>query len=331
MLRRMDGSYDEALERLHRTGPEYQDGLSNHGPMAVDALTRMGRGEDVARWTDRYLSRLEVLPTGAPVGDWAAALGDRRRLGDWLATFERELADDAWEAVLERWWPRLLPGIVAGATHGVIRTGHAVRALREQVTDPRRVELGQALASWAARFVLLPAGVPRGPFGPDDAYDRLPVGSVDGRASRRAAALGESWSAGVERAAAPRDVLADLDALVDAAVSRYAAWAPAQPTMLVHLVTAPRAVSLVLPSLPTSLWAAAYDHAWRASAAIATMYRPAGEIPVVAAALAASDVPALAARCGDEHAIKLSEVALESYGRGNPQAAMAATLAIELA
>ena len=29
------GTYDEALERLHRTGPEFDGWLANHGPMVV--------------------------------------------------------------------------------------------------------------------------------------------------------------------------------------------------------------------------------------------------------------------------------------------------------
>ncbi|MCI0614926.1 hypothetical protein L0244_18190, partial [bacterium] len=34
---------DEALEMLAATGPEYQGGLANHGPMASEALIAMGR------------------------------------------------------------------------------------------------------------------------------------------------------------------------------------------------------------------------------------------------------------------------------------------------
>ena len=62
-----------------------------------------------------------------------------------------------WRDVLQRWWPRLLPGAVASATHCLIRTWHAVRALREAVTAPRVDELAQALGYWAARWHPLPA------------------------------------------------------------------------------------------------------------------------------------------------------------------------------
>ncbi|MGW8882260.1 questin oxidase family protein, partial [Streptomyces mirabilis] len=37
------GTLDEALERLHSSGPERNGWLSNHGPMAVEALVRHGQ------------------------------------------------------------------------------------------------------------------------------------------------------------------------------------------------------------------------------------------------------------------------------------------------
>lgn len=73
------GVLDEAYERLHQTGPEFEGWLSNHGPMATEALIRMGHGGQVHSWLDGYLPRLEELPRPtAPVfvtGDF----NDRRR------------------------------------------------------------------------------------------------------------------------------------------------------------------------------------------------------------------------------------------------------------
>src|SRR3569833_107091 len=59
-------------------------------------------------------------------------------------------------------WPRLLPGSAAGATHGVIRVGHAVRSLLDLETGPRVTELAHGLAYWAARWqpLALPAAGP---------------------------------------------------------------------------------------------------------------------------------------------------------------------------
>jgi hypothetical protein len=77
------------------------------------------------------MRRLEGFPRGlGPIGsDWQDALGDLRRVANWTALFGREIGEQPWRKVLNSWWPRLLPGVVAAATHGVIRVGHAVRAL----------------------------------------------------------------------------------------------------------------------------------------------------------------------------------------------------------
>ncbi len=38
---------DETYVRMRATGPEFQGWLSNHGPMAADALVRLGCGDRV--------------------------------------------------------------------------------------------------------------------------------------------------------------------------------------------------------------------------------------------------------------------------------------------
>src|SRR5580692_206929 len=151
-----DGVLTEAYERFHRTGPEWgADQLTNHGPMAVEVLVRRGRAEVVPRWVDAYIRRLDELPraTGEITdASWPEALGNGRRIGDWTAYITRQLAEQPWREVFATWWPRLLPGIAAGATHGVIRTGHVVRTLlTTEDNAPTLDELGHALAFWAAR------------------------------------------------------------------------------------------------------------------------------------------------------------------------------------
>ena len=46
------GTLDEAYERLHATGPEFGGFLSNHGPMAAEAMVRHGHGDLVGSWLD---------------------------------------------------------------------------------------------------------------------------------------------------------------------------------------------------------------------------------------------------------------------------------------
>jgi hypothetical protein len=95
------------------TGPDRSStGLANHGPMAVDALVRMDRAQAVDRWVDRYVRKLDDLPSGRwsiSAQEWRPALGDASRLGDWLVFFERQLAEASWPEVLTTWWPRLAP------------------------------------------------------------------------------------------------------------------------------------------------------------------------------------------------------------------------------
>src|SRR5229473_7640078 len=50
---------DAALELLARRGPEYGGGLSNHGPMACEALMALARPEAVIPWLDQYRLRLQ--------------------------------------------------------------------------------------------------------------------------------------------------------------------------------------------------------------------------------------------------------------------------------
>jgi hypothetical protein len=66
----------EAYQRLHRNGPEFggdergDNGLTNHGPMAVEVICRRGLEVDVHRWLDRYIRRLTDLPGPAePITD----------------------------------------------------------------------------------------------------------------------------------------------------------------------------------------------------------------------------------------------------------------------
>ena len=324
---------DETYTRMHATGPEFEGWLSNHGPMAADALIRLGCGEDVEGWLDGYARRLDEAPAprwDIEEADWREVIGDPSRLGDWCALFDRQVREEPWRDVLARWWPRLLDGAVASAAHGLIRTGHAVRALLELPTPPRHAELAQALGYWAARHQPLPDHPsPHGDADFATALDAVPVISSSGGIRTRLSDLARtpSWPDTVARlrgAPQPGQVPAALDDLVDEAVTRYQRWAHGNPIMLVHAATAPRAARLVLPALPERLWAPTYDAAWAVTAAISAIYRPSTPPPPAGSSelqtVTPQDVTARAIATGDEHAIKFIEVALESHHRGNNHA-----------
>lgn len=255
------GTLDEALERLHAAGPERNGWLSNHGPMAVEALVRHGQAPAVHRWLDHYSHKLEDMPTPAArvtAKNWHEALGDPRRIADWTMYFEQETAERPWQDVLTEWWPRLLPGIAAGATHPVIRVGHAVRTLLDgEANAPRIAELAHGLGYWAARHQPLPAlQPPASPVPAPSAAAALdsvpPVADQSGGIRDRLAQL-TAFPLWPQQFADDPDVArARLAELVRAATHRYATHGHGEPIMLVHAATAPNAVLRTLPALPVT-------------------------------------------------------------------------------
>lgn len=328
------GVLDEALQRLHATGPEIDGGwLTNHAPMAVEALARHGHAGTVHRWIDRYRDRLDEAPRPyleVAAEDWREALGDHRRLGDWADFFVREVAERPWRELLAEWWPRLLPGISGGATHPVIRVGHAVRTLlQDDETGPRRAELAHALGYWAARHAVLPEHrlVPA-PLSAADSLDAVTAVEQTGGIRPRLARITElpDWPGG--DGSGPQAARERLTELVRAATHRYATRAHGEPTMLVHAATAPNAVLRTLPALPAGLWEPSLHAAWAASAAVTAAYTPGEPAPPPSAEdVTAQEVFARAAENGDEHTVKFADTALDV---GDTQALGAALRAVEL-
>ena len=322
-----------ALERLRGTGPEFDGFLANHGPMAAEALTRIGGDNAVEGWVDRYRARLQEAPEvvrGIERDDWREHLGDEHLIGDWTALMRRDARETTWRDLLLQWWPRLLPGFAASATHGVIRTAHAVRSLREAEghEDPLLVdELAQGLGYWAARYQELP-GNP-GLVGRFDAVaatrelPRLdPVVPADGPGigGRLRSLFGlDGFPSGLDGWGPAEGPDAALDDLIGAAARVLAARDDA-PIAFCHGVTAPAAVRLVLPELPADLQTRSVAAAWQAVGGIVAAFaapRHDAEVKAVDADVESllSELGPLAVEHGDEHVIKLAEAAVREYGR----------------
>ncbi|PZG13073.1 questin oxidase family protein [Nonomuraea aridisoli] len=340
------GVLNEAYERFHRTGPEWgEDQLTNHGPMAVEVLVRRGRADCVEHWVEAYLERLDELPTGAAAitdDDWREALGDGRRVGDWTAYFERALAERPWREVLATWWERLLPGIVAGTTHGVIRVGHVVRALLAGAENPATLgELAHGLAFWAARSRPAPAAnPPAGRLSPLATLESLPRvpdqrGNVAGRFGQLTRMPGwRTAVGGLAPAATAEEVPARLADLVAAATRRYLDHGHGQPVLLVHTATAPNAVLHTLPALPQELWTPSLTAIWTTTAAIYSAYAPPEAAPRSSLPTppdgpgAVAEVLDRAVDHADEHVIKFTDTAAEVYTRTGDPDALAAALRV---
>jgi hypothetical protein len=318
---------DEGLSRLAGTGPEYRGGLSNHGPMAAEALVRLGRAGDVEHWLDGYIRRLDEAPRPSDrITDrtWREALGQLRRVADWERYFGEEMTARPWRDVLARWWPRLLPGLAAGGTHGIIRTSHAARSLAAAEhaaaeTAWRQAELARGLAYWAARYLELP-GSPRtaGHLDLATAISGLPVSPGEPPSGLiteglRAGLAGDAgFAAAVGALRAPTDVPADLHALASEFTKIFLLYGRGEPISLLHAVTAPVAAHSVLPLLPDDVARPTYDALWQVSAALYTVYaRGAVPEPLPAGAPPSEDeLTDRAVATGDVHVIKLTEACL---------------------
>ncbi|MFF7446416.1 MULTISPECIES: questin oxidase family protein [unclassified Streptomyces] len=326
------GHLEEALERVHAFGPEREGWLSNHAPMVVEALAAHGQANAVHRWLDQYRDKLEDFPDRvAPVteANWREALGDPRRVTDWTDLYARALAERPWRTVLAAWWPRLLPGLYGGATHTVIRVGHAVRALEAGENAPRVTELAHALGYWAARHqpVTGLTALPGAPSAREslDAVPAIEPGHLGFRNRLGAVRHLPTWADDVSDPATAR---ARLTELVHAATHRYATHGHGEPTMLVHAATAPNAVLRTLDALPRTLWAPSLHAAWNASAAVTAMYGPADGVTYTPPArLTPEEVLERALAHGDEHVIKLTDTALDV---GDDLALAAALRSVEM-
>jgi hypothetical protein len=312
---------DEALTRLSRTGPEFASGLSNHGPMACDALVHLGRADAVSSWLDTYLPHLEEAPAPgralAP-DEWAGALGTARRYPDWAALFEQELSARPWAEVVTAWVPRLAPGSVAAGTHGLIRTAHATRALAEADTPERRLELAAGLAYWASKYRSLGAKpVPRGTLAVGQALAGTPVLAVGERSqgfigdgAAQASRL-EGFADAVDALGPPPSIGGALSELTSAMAGWYLANREHHPIAFVHGVTAPAALRLLLPYLPAQAAGTAFAYVWQVCAAIRSAF--AVEHPPIDAGTEPPSAEELAAKAlerGGAHAIKLTEACL---------------------
>lgn len=327
------GVLDEIYRRLAQRAPEFAGGLSNHGPMAAEALVRLGRADAAPRWAERYARRLDPAAAGGRVlapDERAGALGNPRRYGDWCATYAAALEEQPWQTVVADALGAMLPGVVSAAGHCLIRSAHAVRALEEADTPARRAELARALGYWAAVYAELPGTpVPAGALGPGAAARALPRLPEEMRAgghiTDKVTAVGRlaTWEASVDRVAAPADVPAALSELTRTFARGYLAEAGSDAVAFVHGVTAPAAARLVMAYVAPARHGEVFAYAWQLCAALRVAI---GSAPApgdtgagragAGLSVAGPSVEELAERAvhtGDEHAIKLAEACVREH------------------
>jgi hypothetical protein len=337
------GEFEQALELLARTGPEYNGGLSNHGPMAAEALHALGRDDAVVGWAERYRRRLQDYPDAAkPIAesDWREALGDFSRVSDWAAFFNRELKESPWNSVLEKWVSRLAPGLVGAATHGLIRTGHAVRSLTVQETEMRKRELAEGLGYWAARYLQLPRSQVsvKGGLKPSQAIKNVEFLPDEKRVrglitqSLRNLDSFSPFKGITDLVDSSGDASKFLSDLTETFAVVFLTNAQQRGLIsFIHAVTGPSAIRLLLPHLSVETKRSVLLYGWQAAAAIYTVF---GDSPLTTPfekkGQNREDLIDRAVASGDEHAIKFTEACLREHAMNpNPVYLMAARNAVD--
>lgn len=319
---------EDALALLAKTGPEYAGRLANHGPMAAEALVVLDRPDAVVPWVEGYRRRLLEHPPGTRPIDpksWRGALGQGDRVGDWIVFFDRQVQERPWREVLSEWVPRLSPGVIAAAFHGVIRTGHAVRSLDAVETPARRRELAEGLGYWASTYEALPESP-----GPT-AGRRLPsraIGEVASLPKDRRISGGNITDrlAPLERFppfASVADMVetkGDASAFISDMTETFAAVylenvPPGSVITYIHAVTGPSAIRLLLPHLDANARSALLRYGWQGAAAlyVASGGRWASPAPSPATKGNRDELVDRALATGDEHAIKFTEACLREH------------------
>ena len=323
----MSITIDETLDLLSFASAELVNGNANHGPMATEALFVMGRDDAVLPWIDGYRSRLKYRPSPSlpiPPEDWREYLGARDRLGDWIVLFENELSEAPWQQVVRRWVPRLAPAVMAAATHGLIRTAHAVRSLSLADTTQRRNELAQGLGFWAARYYRLPGSPSRANDGlaPRPALDRverLHDEDFDGSGSISEQIRGLEDHPEFAPVIDLADAGGDLSRFISDITATFAGVYLANSRNLVafvHTVTAPSALRLLAPYLDERDAREAASYAWQACAAVYAWYSLQPAPAIEAREGPSGDMEELidrAVSAGGAHSIKFTEACLREY------------------
>ena len=318
---------DEMLDLLSFAGAELVNGNANHGPMASEALFALGREDAVLPWVDEYRKRLTYRPSPSlpiPPGEWREHLGARERLGDWIELFENELSEAPWPEVVRLWVPRLAPAIMSAATHGLIRTAHAVRSLSCEETSQRKGELAQGMGYWAARYYTLP-GKPSAenaghtPKAALDHVARLHGPDFDGSGSIAEQIKGmedhPEFASVIDLADASGDLSLFISNLTETFAGIYLASSK-NLVAFVHTVTAPSALRMLAPYLDEDDARQAARYAWQACAAVYSWYStvPAQDNSGLANPIEnKEELIDRAVSAGGAHSIKFTAACLSEY------------------
>ena len=235
-----------------------------------------------------------------------------------------------------------MPGFSAAATHGVIRVGHAARALAVSETPSRISELADGLAYWAATYQALPSdpSANRAAGRPREAILRVPILPPESR--KFTGTITSSLEALKEFSPfAPVIGIADLSGDPGAAISEltetfaraYLANAHdyLSAIIFIHGVTSTTVIRAIMPHLGMETASRLIRYAWQAGCALYTAF---GHQSVLTHEIQAPQESCdtlidMAIATFDEHAIKFTEACVhENALRESPAYLAAARHAI---
>jgi len=306
------------LDQIKDWPPEYGQQLSSHLPMALHALHQLGASEaQVREFVAGYCTRFQgqgQAQRGQVLSDWRQALGQCDAFADLRLSFAAELARAGRDAVLAQALQVLLPGVSAVAFHGLIRTAHAVEGGHEG-------ELASALAYWACRWQTLPPPPPPSPpaSAPElamglAAWSRALVDGARGWRSEaplislrmQAASASPVYAELAHRLKPEAGIAQRVAQLAHLALSYYL---DSGNFTVLHMITGLRALRVLLPWLPKTLYAdpalqRLLDEAFVA-AYLAGRVQPRPPPGMMAPGLPWPALAAAACRSRDDHTIKL--------------------------
>ncbi len=291
-----------------RYDAEYATRLSNHLPMLLVALHRLGASDAHlqtagARYASQHhLHAMPPLQAWSPGDPWREPLGQPAAWPRYRDLFTTWLQEEGAGETLRQVLPALLPGCGAAAFHGLIRTAYAVDAAH-------RAELAHALAYWASRWLDLgvpPDAAPAVGLQANPGPLLKAAAAVPGVAASSAGFIAErmhhaAWQPGF--AAAIKPLRLDVHTLPRLARHAAQLYARSGNFTVLHLVTSAWALRVLLPfvdELPAAL--ASY---WRAYAAGVASVSGQIKIARAPAPLPWPHIIEVALNSDDEHVVKL--------------------------
>lgn len=128
---------------------KYEDALSNHLPMTLYALNRIGASEDQLKsFYASYIPQLAPQTNDSiKIGrdNWKNYLGQHQHNSSYRIFFEHEFSSRGQKETLSTYLPELFPGVSGGAFHPLIRLAYGLEFHNVW-------EMAEALASWCMAY-----------------------------------------------------------------------------------------------------------------------------------------------------------------------------------